>query len=407
MVAARARFRAGLAITCALPWLGGACGGAGNDPGGDGPGGGPNTGPPVTITLTTSPTPPLVAFRDGVGEGVEWQVPAATAPGTYAFEIRGPYTVAVVCRDTAEGADIFEHARTPDDPRELAIPCSTSAAAPPALHVTGAMTQAAQVALGTAQAVALGDEPQFDLAVDAGTFDLVVKTIAAPGEDELVIRRDQVITRSIMVTPPIDIAAEKLALVEAPYTVTGALPDDTVTVAPRLATRSTTSVLASGRTASTVRILPASAALATDRQSVQAQASRLPAGDVRRFRFRSVERTIAPGGATALALPAALDALELAADGDQLVTRWTTLPEHDTVELVISVFPRASHRKLLTASYLSATRITSATLDIDLPGYKPAWKIDLARSHRRQFIARKGGDDASSLSMAQDDVTAP
>lgn len=394
MMAAPGRFRVVLAIACAMSWIAGACHGA------------EISGAPVTITVTMAAAPSLIVFRDGV-DG-DWQVPVATSPGKYEFVVHGPYTVEASCRDTAERTEILELARTPDDPRELAMPCSAPIP-PPALHVTGTTLQPALVALGTSQAVSLGDEMEFDLAVDAGTFDLVAKTIAPPGEDQLVIRRDQVIARSTIVMPPIDATTERVSLVEVPLTITNVLPDDNITVTARLKTRSTSSALATGREPRTVRVLPGSALLSTDVQTVFAQATLQLSGDgdLFLFRSRSIERLLDRGAAPELALPAALDSLDFAVVDGQLVASWRALPAYDALEFAIDVFPRVSHRKFLSASYVDQTGDASATLDTGVPGYKSAWKIDLAGAYKRSFVARKTDESStSSMSMLSEDANA-
>jgi hypothetical protein len=396
MTAMSRTWRAVLAMTCAMPWAAGAC--SDGTPG--------NDGPAVTITVTTGSAPALIAFRDG--EDAAWQVPTAAAVGRYELAVRGPYTVEVVC-SAADFTEILEIARTPDDPRELAMTCRQPSATPARLHVTGTMTQAAQLALGTAQSVTVGDELQFDLEVEPGTFDLVVKTIAAPGEDEVVIRRDQVITASTRVSPAIDPAREKVALVEVPVTVTNTMADDTTSVvSARLTTSSTASALATGRDASTVRVLASSVLRPTDQQTVRAVGSRVITGGPYQVRFRTVEHRLGTGPLPVLALPIALDSLQFTVVDEQQVVTWGALPEYGELELSLEVAPRIIHRKALSLGYVKATGATSATLDADVPGFQPAWKIDLTAKYGRQFVARQTNADATgSISLLDEDINVP
>jgi hypothetical protein len=401
-------FRA-VAITCVLPWAIAACSANGAGPGGgddDDDDGEPppviNDGPAATVTVNTASTPALIAFRDGTG--ASWVTPAAAGPGRYDFVVHGPYTVAVVC-STAGHTEVTELARTPDDPRELTIACSFAATTPPRLHVTGSMTQAAQLALGRAQTVTTGDQLQFDLAVDPGTYDLVVKTIAPPGQDQVVIRRDQVITASTQLSPTLDPDREKLPLVEIPLVVSNTQPDESTTVAARLITSTTATGLATGRTASSVRVLASSALRPTDIQSVRASGSVVKMDGQYFVRLRTVEHLLGSGPAPELALPPTLDSVQFSVVDDQLRATWSTLPDHDTVEVAVSVKPGINHRKVLSLGYIKATGVSSATLDTRLPGYNAAWKVDLAGPYQRKIVTQATqADSTGSVSLRDEDA---
>jgi hypothetical protein len=380
-----------------------------DDTGGEGEGEGDlppvNEGADAKITVITTTTPSLIAFRDGTGAA--WQTPTPASPGRYDFVVHGPYTVAVVCA-TSDFTETTEIARTPDEPREVAMPCRAPITSQPRVHVTGTMAQAAQLALGTAQSVTIGDDLQFDLAVEPGTYDLVVKTIAPQGQDEIVIRRDQVVTGSARLAPAIDPAREKVALVDVPVTVSNLLPDDNAVIAARLTTSTTASALASGRTASSVRVLANSVLRSTDVQSVRVTANLLITDQFYFVRFRTVEHLLARGAVPELALPPELDSLEFTVVDDQLRMTWGALPDHDTIDLAISVKPNLAHRKVLSADYVKTTGVTGATLDTRLPGYEPAWKIDIAGPHQRKVTTQQTQTDGTgAISMIDQDINMP
>lgn len=398
-------------MTCVLPWAIAACSANGAGPGGDddddGDGDGEpppviNDGPAANISVSTASTPALISYRDGTG--ASWVTPPAAAPARYDFVVHGPYTVAVVCR-TADHTEVTELARTPDDPREINLACSTAASTPPRLHVTGTMTQAAQLALGRAQTVTVGDDLQFDLAVDPGTYDLVVKTIAPPGQDQVVIRRDQVVTASTRLTPAIDPDREKLPLVEIPLAVSNTQPDESTTVAARLITSTTATGLATGRTPSSVRVLAASALRPTDVQSIRASGSVVKMDGQYFVRLRTVEHLLGSGPVPELALPPTLDAVQFSVVDDQLRATWTSLPDHDTLEVAVAVKPGINHRKVLSLGYIKATGVSSATLDTRLPGYDAAWKVNLAGPYQRKLVTqRTQADSTGSVSLRDEDA---
>lgn len=393
-------------MTCVLPWAIAACSANGAGPGGgdDDDDGEPppviNDGPAATITVDTVSPPALISFRDGTG--ASWVTPAAAGPSRYDFVVHGPYTVAVVC-SSAGHTEVTELARTPDDPRELTIPCSFVAPPPPRLHITGMMTQGAQLALGRAQTVTVGDQLEFDLAVDPGTYDLVVKTIAQPGQDQVVVRRDQVVTASAQLTPAIDPDREKLPLVEIPLAVSNTLPDENTTVAARLITSTTATGLATGRTPSSVRVLADSALRPTDVQSVRANGSVVKMDGQYFVRLRTIEHLLGSGPPPALVLPQALDSVQFSIVDDQLRATWSTLPEHDTIEVAVAVKPGISHRKVMSLGYIKATGVSSATLDTRLPGYDAAWKVDLAGPYQRKVVTQRTQPDSTGLVSLRDE----
>lgn len=364
---------------------------------------------PITVTVTLATTPSLIVFRDGAD--ADWQVPAPTGPGRYEFEVRGPYTVEAVCLETADAVEIVEVSRTTDDPREFAMPCLSMVRATPPFHVTGTSLQFATIALGASQQFALPNMP-FDIAVDAGSYDLVARIIDVPGADEIVIRRDLVFTASTMLMPPIDATKEAAPLVEVPLTVTNLQSDEDSGVFAELRTQSTRSRLAVSKYHHSVRVLAPSALRPTDVQSVHAHSSRL-LGDGSdapfHFRTRGVSHLLGQEETPTLTLPGGLDSLDFALMGDRLTAAWATLPEYDTLEFAIGTFEPSLtlHRKLLSVAYVTATGATSATLETNVPGYRMAWKINLIGPYGRLFAATTTDADAmGTTSMLDEDVNA-
>jgi hypothetical protein len=110
--------------------------------------------------------------------------------------------------------------------------------------------------------------------------------------------------------------------------------------------------------------------------------------------FRALRRPFRVGGDLAYLLPAPLGRVQWSVDGGKLAVSWTSLPDFDRL------FAGASGNAVggsfvsggveMSAHFVAATGITHITMDTDIPGYNPAWRLDFAAPHHRDLFAQKG-----------------
>jgi len=124
---------------------------------------------------------------------------------------------------------------------------------------------------------------------------------------------------------------------------------------------------------------------------------------------REVSRAFKVGDPTAFTLPPRLGAPQWTLAGDALSVRATELPAFDSVVVAISDEPVAAQSRVAYAltvsqSYATATGLTELTFDRDLPGFKPAWKIDFTQPYRRTLAALTGSFPSLSTSTQVTEV---
>jgi hypothetical protein len=334
------------------------------------------SGAATRITVVTDVPAGLVAYRDGDGA---WQT-AAFQAGRYELDVHGPYRVAAVC-DYGDGTmDMLQVGRTPDDDREISWTCLQNVTEH---QVTGTMVQAGRLFLGL-QTASVPANAQFTLDSASGARDVVAMS-PATNADHIAIRRITV-TGATVVTPPIDIAQEGAALLASPFTATNASGNESLVTSVRLRTKNETLGRVFNGGAAVAKIAPTSVLAAEDVQSVTVSAVSPTGGS------RSVSRSFREGDATRVTLPDALGGVQFTA-GTTMTAAWTALPEHEVVSLSIDSLVDNKfwfHGVELSARFIAATGATSATIDTDLPGFKPAWKIDFAtQPYTRTLDARR------------------
>jgi hypothetical protein len=349
-------------------------------------------GPPATITVSTARTPELIAFRDGTG--ADWQVPAATTPGTYEFVVHGPYVVTVVC-DGGARIGTEQLALTPDDERELDMPCGQWGPGP--LAVTGTMVQPGAVALGTRSTMSSTPSWQVKLTTTSGPHDLI-----ATSSDRIAIRRDQVFAADVT-NLAIDLAQEGAALVPVAFTAPNTTATEELYTLVELETATTSSGRVYFGAAPAARVAPTAILREADRQATSLSAAER-GSDSHRFTKRSYR----VGDPTAFTLPEPL-AGQLQSAAGKVVATWSALPAHD--RLVLSAFgatvndPARYHELEISQRFLAATGDTRAALETDLPGYLPAWRVDLGKQHLLSVAAyhsEAGEDRGSVISRVED-----
>jgi hypothetical protein len=351
--------------------------------------------PSAMITMRTGDAV-LVVYRDAVD--MSWRAPTAIAPGLYQAEVHGPYIVESVCADQT-GADTLEIARTPDDSTDLALPCSLTVPPAPST-VSGSAAQRGEIRLGTAFQSSLTDDWQFRLRTPDGTFDLIAVPFGSGSESDphVAIRRDLIVAGPTIVMPVVDAMAEGTALDLIPITITNRRTDEDVTAGASLRTRSTDAFFGGfDSTATSVRVIPATALLPTDVQSITVGAD----GGY----FRSISRRLVASGSTVFSLPEPPAPLHYTmVDGDMVAT-WSTTPAYDTLEFGVGQPANdtgafVTHLAELSARYVAATGATSVRIDTSAPGYSPAWRPSFTLEYERRFIVSMGNGDALESTRA-------
>lgn len=363
---------------------------------------GTDTAGPPLITIRSDQAPALVAFRDGID--APWQTATRKTPTTFEAEVHGPYLVTVVCEDPTTGRSrTLQVARTPDDARYLALSCGLTAPGEPPSEqvVTGHMVQAGLVQLGSSRATSDVADWDFQLSASNRSYDLIAATA-----ERIAVRRAVEVDGDLVVTPPIDVAAEGTALVGVAFTAPNATPEETLVVSVDLATsRTPVPVHVYVGPAATAKTVRDSALLATDTQRVAVRATHGGA-------LRELRRPFLIDRDTEYALPEPLGGVLWAIEHGQLSTRWTTLPPLDHLEMSARRSADdgteiATHDLDMSPRFLAETGTTHIAIDTELPGYKPAWRIDVTGSYTCELTATHQMVDALATSSVTEAVNVP
>jgi hypothetical protein len=356
------------------------------------------TTPPTLPIITFDQAPALVMIREGV-DG-PWQPPTMKSPTFYEAEVSGPYVVTAVCEDPTTGRVRTQQvARVPADTTTLTLSCATAPSEPAIEHmITGHMVQAGLVQLGSSSAASDVADWDFQLSAPSGSYDLI-----AASAERLVVRRKLVVDGDLVVTSPIDVAAEGTALVGVAFTAPNATADETVAVSVDLATPTTP--------------LPARLYLGPVATAKAARTADLQTADTQRVAMRAthggalreLRRPFRIDDATEYALPEPLGGVQWTIEHGQLSTTWTALPPLD--RLVMSASADGAHLTThdldMSPKFLAETGITHIAIDTDIPGYKPAWRIDATRAYTRELTATQQVKDAFATSSVTEAVNVP
>jgi hypothetical protein len=354
---------------------------------------GGNSGPTKTVELDTFGPPMLVAVRQGDGD---WQA-LAVAGNRYSIEISEPYVVAVACNDVAGLIDSYQFARTPDDEPLLEAPCTGEAPALPG---------AASATLLSPGRATIGFN-SINLAEPNGAFELP----AANGPGELVISSpERVAIRRVQIAGvtelgTIDLAQEGAARIPAGIIVANGDPEALSLGFARLFTEHDTSVsLGSGEVAA-LTLIPDSVLGAADRQRVTV--SQFATDDTTRSVTRSAIRETTDRTFT---LPDPLAGASLAETAGTISATWNELPDHDSLDLAIDQFTETEvfffHN--LNISKAFAAEVGTIDLDLDIPGFQAAWKIDVTKEYNRDLSAfKQRSDDETATSRLSQTLNIP
>lgn len=357
----------------------------------------PSTPDGQLVTVTTGVPPALIAFRDDLS--TDWIGLPVQGATTFDLTTHGAYQVVVGCSagDQDPNVSIVLYGRTADDDPMIETTCGTVVP----FTVQGLMLQAGEVALGNAGEGASFADWEFHLQARPGTFDLVLLSLNTAGVPSgIAFRRDVAIVNDKDLGA-IDLAEEaSQPLVPVSYTIANLQPGESAVSTMVLTagnTRAFVNSLSSSPPGLTAQLAPDSALRPTDSQHVTLSASITDAA-TSLTHSRALGRDVRVGDPTAWTLPDPIGPVTFDVTADRMTATWSTLPDHDEIELLregflIQLGPPIStqvrvHEMLLSRSFLEATGATSATLDLHaIPGFKSQWQQDPAAPQFRELVA--------------------
>jgi hypothetical protein len=340
----------------------------------------------VKLTFDGLITPSLVAVRDGLTGG--WRRAEAGSPKTallslmeFQAKVADRYVVAYVCEDPAtRSVSVYEEGRTLED-GDFASSCDF-ATGPQVGRVSGSMQQAGAVALGQTSARSSSDGWSFDLGSPAGTFDLVASSV-----DRVAIRRAIKVAGDVALSSKLDLALEGTALAPLAFTATNATMTENVVADIRLSTSSTFSAGIYRGAAGAARIVPGSILAANDRQTASIRG--IDGG-----KFRALRRPVNAMTNTVFTLPQPIGEKFALENGRFVVTWGSLLPSLSYLAIDAQNFSdgqtglQVYHSFDVTPAFVQAASLARLTLDIDLPDFKPEWRIDFTREYYRDIFVQ-------------------
>jgi hypothetical protein len=367
---------------------------------------------PFTIRVISAQAPVLVAFRDGLDAA--WQ---AATPGTSVdVVVHRSYTVAVVCEEP-DAWRTWQFAGYPGfGGGTVTTPC---APAPVRHKVTGHAARAGAVYFGGTSAQSTVDDWSFELAVPAGTYDLIAtsKLGVSPADDRIVVRRAIAVADDVALASTIDVDSEGSAMAHVALTSATPPPADggeslSAVVALQPSGSPASAQIYEGPAAG-APLAPQAVLTAGDVQTATLEAVKVDAttGNVA---ARGLRRSFRIGDATAFALPSGIGDPVWRADPAQLSV---ALPERPDVDL-LQVFATgtaadgkaAIYQLDLSSTYLLSTNVAHPTLDTVVPDYQAAWRIDVSKAYSLTIAASRkvdAGVEIASSSRQVDPASRP
>ena len=342
---------------------------------------------PTTITISSDKAPALVAFRDGLD--ADWQAATMKTATSYEAVVHGPYVVTVACEGAAELATT-QIARTPDDEHAIAVSCEVAA---PATHaITGHMAEAGRIQMGAAHATSTTAGWDFNMAVPNGTYDLM-----ALNDDKIVLRRGIEVSGDLALTPEINLSQDGKLLAEVAFTAPNAAATETLVASVDLDKPGTPYSIYSGPIA-TVKAIPDTLLVAADPQTASVKAS--TAGG-----FRALRRPFRVGGKTEFTLPAPLTGVKWEQAEGKLALSWSAMPAFDSFVVGVTGEKNGKQQSQsleLSPRFVQETGIARTDVDTDIAGYKPEWKIDLAKEYSRELLVQKTSNgEVATISVSE------
>lgn len=342
----------------------------------DGGGSMPTDAGPTMIQLTAGGATALVAFRDGVDAA--WQPATMKSPTSYEIQVHGPYVVAVAC-DYDGVSSVSQIGRTLDESHDLGTMCPKSSGSH---KVTGHMAQAGQMVFGKHFEFSTDPDWEFQFFVDDGAYDLLAMT-----GDGIAAQRKVAVNGDLVVPQTVDVAQQGMAFANVAFTAANAAAGETLRASVLLGTADSAQAEIYAGPIATAKVAPEAVLTATDNQTVSLQATTITASATT---GRAVRRPFRVGGDLSYTLPSPISGPQWAVENDQLVVSWTSRPDTDYLSAFASGTSAdgklfTSNSLDLSAAFLAATKLTRATFAADVPGYKPAWLVDLTHAYTREL----------------------
>jgi hypothetical protein len=343
----------------------------------------------------------FVAFRDNINP--LWQLATQQTPTDFVASVTGPYWVTAVCEipfDTGGGTtlierDVWQAARTPGDGLNLTSEVCFAPDPTPFHNVFGAMVQGGNVILGNNSENFPFSNWGFDLFVPEATYNLYADTA-----DHIAIRRGIAVTADTTLTPPIDVNAEGVPLVNVAFTIPNAAPNSIHEAAVRIEQASATfpGPMYLGP-AATAKAIPSAVLTAGDNQTASVREILNSTGDgYTRVTERSLRKPFHVGDPTAFTEPGPIVGTQWSMNGlGELAVGWNALPpdllyitdiEGNATGHPDPIFYFAD----LSPAFLSATGVQKSLVDTNIPGFHPEWKIDYTLGYTRDLIAQTALD---------------
>lgn len=330
----------------------------------------------TAVAIQTDVPPALVIYREGAAG--PWQSAPRLKATTYEIQVNGPYTVMVVCTSDF-GTFTYLNSLTLQDTPLVQVFCEFSQEEP--YVVNGLMVQSGSVTLGDMQIFDQGPNWPFSFPVFPGRHDLLAFT-----SDRALIQRAIPVTGDVTL-PPIDLAQQGVSLVSAPIAVSNPFPGEelsarTYVITPRIFQ----SQLYRGPFPA--KVMPSSALLPYERQEISLRST---VNQEFLFTSRSYRTAVRSGETLHATLWAPFTGLSLGNDahGDVKASWDSSLPI-DYGYLNASDFLGNYMEHFASTSYLTATGSHQVVLDTQVPGFQPAWRIDLSMYNRSFSVIQDG-----------------
>jgi hypothetical protein len=213
--------------------------------------------------------------------------------------------------------------------------------------------------------------------------------------DSIAIRRDAAITDG-QDLGVIDMVAEGAqALVPVSFTIPNLRAGESVKSQVFLTTEHTSIpllALSSQPPGLVPRLVPNSALRSADRQTVTLVATAQDA-TTSQSDTRNLTRDVRVGDPASFTLPESLGPVTFTTTPEALTAMWSTLPDHDEIQLIRQATfpgPIRLQQMALSRTFLEATGGTSATLDLHaIPGFQDSWQPDPADPQVFAFRANR------------------
>lgn len=313
----------------------------------------------------------LLAYRPNMNAA--WTTPRMISDTEFELEVDGPYVLSATCSFDGE-IWTYQYAQVADD-GELSVFCGN---APLANIVSGSMAQPGKVFL--AGGVAGGTEANWAWSLPAtnGTHDLIATTA-----DAVALRRNIEVTSNLAIDRPIDMSAEGIPLLSGYPTVGGVGGSEMLSADVRLRSRNVgRSARIYGGGINGIKFATPAALLPTDRQRVTIFGKD---GNYSRSATRVIKDELS---VTAFSLPPRIEPRWTWNEGTVSVS-FDGILEYDGVDLTLSGTAGGAPGIVFvpTPAYLAQGGSLSIDTKMDIPGFRPEWKIDISSRPFDRYVS--------------------